>query len=61
LGCRGYARVDIRLDAEGRIKVLEVNPNPDIAPISGAARQAKAAGMSYNQFIDEIVLLALAR
>jgi D-alanine-D-alanine ligase len=61
VGCRGYARVDIRLDAEGRIKVLEVNPNPDIAPISGAARQAKAAGMTYNQFIDEIVLLALAR
>lgn len=59
MGCRGYARVDMRLDAEGSLKVLEVNPNPDISPTSGAALQAKAAGMAYNQFIERIVLLAL--
>lgn len=61
LGCRGYARVDMRLDAEGRLKVLEVNPNPDISPGFGAARQAEAAGMTYNQFIERIVLLALEK
>ena len=59
LGCRGYARVDMRLDREGRLNVIEVNPNPDISPGSGAARQAEAAGMTYTQFIKEIVLLAL--
>jgi len=61
LGCRGYARVDMRLDAEGRLMVLEVNPNPDISPGSGAALQAEAAGMTYNQFIERIALLALER
>ncbi len=61
LGCRGYARVDIRLDTEERLQVLEVNPNPDISPGTGAARQAEAAGMSYNQFIEKIALLALER
>jgi len=59
LGCRGYARVDMRLDGEGRLNVIEVNPNPDISPGSGAARQAEAAGMTYTRFINEIVLLAL--
>ncbi len=59
LDCRGYARVDMRLDAEGMPNVLEVNPNPDISPGYGAARQAKAAGMTYNQFIEKIVMFAL--
>jgi D-alanine-D-alanine ligase len=55
----GYARVDMRMDAEGEINVLEVNPNPDISPDAGAARQAQAAGMTYSQFIENIVMLAL--
>ncbi len=58
-GCSGYARVDFRLDAQGRPFVLEANPNCDISPSSGAARQARAAGMSYRQFIESIVRLAL--
>jgi D-alanine-D-alanine ligase len=61
LGCQGYARVDMRLDEEGELNVIEVNPNPDISPGTGAARQAEAAGMTYTQFIDRIVHLALDR
>jgi D-alanine-D-alanine ligase len=61
LGCRGYARVDMRLDEEGELNVIEVNPNPDISPGTGAARQAAAAGMTYVQFIEKIVQLALDR
>ncbi|MBI4302825.1 MAG: ATP-grasp domain-containing protein, partial [Chloroflexi bacterium] len=59
LGCRGYARVDLRLDGEGELNVLEVNPNPDVSPATGAALQAQAAGISYNQFIQKIVDIAL--
>ena len=58
-GCRGYARVDMRLDKEEQLNVLEVNPNPDISPGTGAARQAEAAGMTYTKFIDKIIKLAL--
>jgi D-alanine-D-alanine ligase len=55
---RGYARVDMRLDADGTPQVLEANPNPDITPGSGAARQAAAAGMTYTQFVDRLVAMA---
>jgi len=57
-GCRGYARVDLREDGRGKIKILEVNPNPDISPDSGAARQAAAVGIPYQQFIAKIVRMA---
>jgi D-alanine-D-alanine ligase len=55
IGCRGYTRVDMRIDKKGDLKVIEVNPNPDISPRAGAARQAEAAGMGYTEFIEKIV------
>jgi D-alanine-D-alanine ligase len=61
VGCSGYARVDLRQDRQGRFLVLEVNPNPDITPGSGAALQAAAAGMTYSQFISTIIALACKR
>jgi len=61
IDCRGYARVDLRLDSQGHLNVIEVNPNPDICPGSGAARQAEAAGMTYTEFVAKIVSLARER
>jgi D-alanine-D-alanine ligase len=58
---RGYARVDMRRDRDGNLQVLEANPNPDITPGSGAARQSTAASITYAQFIEKIVSLALHR
>jgi D-alanine-D-alanine ligase len=60
-GCHGYARVDTRLGAEGEAYVLEVNPNPAISYTSGAARQAAAIGLTYTQFIDKIIALAMSK
>ncbi|MBI2859796.1 MAG: ATP-grasp domain-containing protein [Chloroflexi bacterium] len=61
LGCQGYARVDMRVDGLGRLMVLEVNPNPDISPGTGAARQALASGMTYTGFVEKILALALGK
>jgi len=61
IGCRGYARVDMRMNQEGRLNVIEVNTNPDISPGNGAARQAEASGMTYTQFIEKILQLALEK
>jgi len=51
----------MRLDKEGKVNVIEVNPNPDISPGTGAARQADAAGMTYAQFMDKIINFAFER
>jgi len=60
-GCRDYARVDIRVDREGKIYVIDVNPNPDISPQAGMTRAIKAQGMAYEEFIGGLLERALQR
>jgi D-alanine--D-alanine ligase len=62
LDCRDVARVDMRMDAEGRIYVLEVNPLPGLTPdYSDLVLIAKASGMEYDQLIAEIMVGGLRR
>jgi len=56
---RGTARVDFRVDGGGNPLLLEVNPNPGIAPDAGFAAAADHAGLSYAELIEKIVLAAL--
>jgi D-alanine-D-alanine ligase len=55
LGCRGYARVDLREDGEGRLRVMELNPNPDISPDAGLAKQARTHGWDYVTLVGRVV------
>ena len=57
---KGYARVDIRLTADGTAYVIDINPNPDLSLDAGLARQAMAAGWSYEELIGKIVQEGLA-
>lgn len=62
LGCRDYARIDMRLENEtGILYVLEVNPNPDLSPEAGFARSLKAAKIPFEEFIEKIIYFALSR
>jgi D-alanine-D-alanine ligase len=58
---RGYARVDFRVDAEGRPWVLEVNTNPCLSPDAGFAAAIDRAGISYPTAINRIVNEVLNR
>lgn len=59
LGLNGYARMDFRLTAEGRIYLMEPNPNPDLGREEDFALSAKQAGMEYERLVQRILDLGL--
>ena len=59
LDLSGYARIDLRLDAGGRIYVLEANPNPQLAYGEDFAEAAEHAGVSYEALLQRILGLGL--
>ena len=61
LELRDYGRVDMRLQADGKVHVIEVNPNPWLASRAEFAMAARKSGRTYTQLIEEIVELAIAR
>jgi len=54
-GLAGYARVDFRVDGEGKPWILEVNVNPCLNPDAGFAAAAATAGLSYRDLIGCII------
>ena len=61
MGCRDYARVDMRLSKDKKLYVLEVNPNPDLTEDAGFMRSMKYAGYSYRRALKTILELAIER
>jgi len=60
-GVRGYARVDFRVDKNGRPFVLEVNANPCITPYSGFIAAMERGGLSYEQVVERLIKAMKAR
>jgi D-alanine-D-alanine ligase len=51
----GYARIDLRLNANGEVYVLEANPNPQIACAEDFAQSAAVAGIPYPALLQRIL------
>jgi len=55
----GYARIDLRLDENGKVWLLEANPNPQIARGEDFAASAEKIGMAYETALQRILNLGL--
>lgn len=60
IGCRDYARIDIRM-RDGLFYVLDINPNSDICPDTSTILAAENAGYSYEVFLSGLISLAVQR
>lgn len=59
LDMNSYARLDLRLSADGKLYVIEANPNAAISTEDDVAFSAERAGIMYDQLIQRILNLGL--
>jgi D-alanine-D-alanine ligase len=59
--CHGLSRVDMHYDTRGRLWVHELNSVPGLTETSDVPAQAAAAGLSYEDLIEEILESAVER
>lgn len=57
----GYARLDLRLTPEGKIYVIEANPNPQLAYGEDFAESAHTDGIDYHALLQRLLNQALRR
>jgi len=58
LGCRGWGRVDLMLDRQGRPYLLEINTSPGMTDHSLVPMAARAVGISYEDLCVRILGMA---
>lgn len=58
-GLRGYARVDFRVDSQGRPWILEANANPCLSADAGFIAALEEAGLDQREAVARILGLAL--
>ena len=60
-GCRDFGRVDSIVSPDGTIFLLEINTLPGMTNLSDLPMEARAAGMSYQDLVEKILLSSLER
>jgi len=60
LGLSGYARIDMRMTPDGKVYVIEANPNPQLAHDEEFAESAHHAGIAYETLLQKILNLGMA-
>jgi D-alanine-D-alanine ligase len=59
LSMSGYARLDLRMTASGKLYVIEANANPNISYGEDFAESAEISGINYEALLSRIVNLGL--
>jgi D-alanine-D-alanine ligase len=60
LSLRGYVRFDLRQSREGKLWIIDINPNPDIGRRSGFRKALDAAGIAFADFLKALIMTAAA-
>jgi D-alanine-D-alanine ligase len=55
VGCRGWGRVDLMVDSNGKFQLLEVNTSPGMTSHSLVPMAAKVAGLDFDQLVLAIL------
>ena len=55
LGCRGWARADVMLGADNKPYLLEMNTSPGMTGHSLVPMAARAVGISYEDFVMQVI------
>ena len=61
LSCHDMARIDLRVDEQGLLYFLEINPLPSFDPEGSFGLLAEHQGITYAQLIGRILSAALTR
>ncbi len=59
LGLSGYARMDLRMTPDGRVYLIEANPNPNLSYGEDFAESAETAGLGYDQLLRKLMSLGI--
>lgn len=56
---RGWGRIDVMMESDGRLQLLEANTSPGMTSHSLVPMAAKEAGISFTQLVEQILQLAV--
>lgn len=59
VGCRGWGRIDVMTDAEGRFRLVEVNTTPGMTSHSLFPKSAATVGYSFEKLVERILELSV--
>ncbi len=59
LNLSGFARLDLRLAADGKVFLIDANPNPDLSFGEDFAASAEKAGLPYSKLVQRVLSLGL--
>jgi D-alanine-D-alanine ligase len=61
LSLSGYCRFDMRQSRDGKLWIVDINPNPDISADAGFRRALNAAGIPFPEFLNALIIAARTR